>query len=336
MTVQKYLVYLAVIVITSCWSLHATVSAQELSLTPVALETPTVAEFPPGVLTVIPINSDMEETVSGPRELPDITRGIPDLDWQPNFSPKTRRLLDKAQSIILRRGIWNLEFAFKPVRMLNVDIPQPDGTMERNLVWYLAYRVTNRGHHLKPQTQQDPFGNETFKDGYINHSIRFFPNLVLVDQETKRAYIDQILPSAISAIARREGLGNRLHSSVSISRQDIVTSTATADRSVWGVATWIDVDPRIDFFSVFVTGLTNAYRYEEHAESFGSDQAPGTGRYFERKTLQLNFWRPGDAIDENEREIRYGLPGVADPVPEEVIFRLYDLTKRLDYQWIYR
>ena len=24
--------------------------------------------------------------------------------------------------------------------------------------------------------------------------------------------------------------------------------------------------------------------------------------------LQLNFWRPGDAIDPNEREFRYGVP----------------------------
>ncbi len=37
-----------------------------------------------------------------------------------------------------------------------------------------------------------------------------------------------------------------------------------------------------------------------------------------RKTLKLNFWRPGDQYFENEEEIRYGIPG------------------RVDYEWIYR
>ena len=30
--------------------------------------------------------------------------------------------------------------------------------------------------------------------------------------------------------------------------------------TLWGVATWEDIDPRIVRFSVYVFGLTNAYR----------------------------------------------------------------------------
>ena len=79
-----------------------------------------------------------------------------------------------------------------------------------------------------------------------------------------------------------------------------------AQRGVWGVAMWEDVDPQIDFFSVYVGGLTNAYQWTDPRGAYKPGDPPGTGRKFTRKTLQLNFWRPGDEIDQNEREIRFG------------------------------
>ena len=90
---------------------------------------------------------------------------------------------------------------------------------------------------------------------------------------------------------------------------------------MWGVATWTDVDPRIDFFSVYVGGLTNAYRWERHARApIKPGDPPGKGRQFARKMLQLNFWRPGDELQPIERELRYGVPlGKAD---------LYDVARR--------
>ena len=44
----------------------------------------------------------------------------------------------------------------------------------------------------------------------------------------------------------------------------------------------------------------------------------GTGRRLSRKTLKLNFWRPGDEYYEHEKEIRFGVPG------------------EVDYEWVYR
>ena len=52
------------------------------------------------------------------------------------------------------------------------------------------------------------------------------------------------------------------------------------------------------------------------------------GRKFFRKTLQLNFWRPGDSLAENEREIRYGAAlGAADA---------YGTDEGVAYRWVYR
>ena len=328
----------AVLLAMSLFSPVASVRAQEGTERTLRLseQAYAAAPFAPGVLTVIRPDPELEETFSGPHELSDVVHGIPNLKWTPHFEPDSRTLLEMARLVVYRRSIWNLEFAFKPMRMIYVDVPQPDGTMQRKLVWYLVYRVKNNGYHLRPAPQKDDFGNETYQSSYVNHTIRFFPQFLLEDHQRNIVHLDQIIPAALQPIKEKEFPGNRLHDSVSISTLDIPISTDRVDRSVWGVTTWIGVDPRTDFFSVFVKGLTNAYRFEEQPERVQEDSHPGVGRKYWAKTLQLNFWRRGDAIDLHEKEIRYGAPGTSDPIPEQTVFELYDIKKRLDYQWVYR
>ena len=79
-----------------------------------------------------------------------------------------------------------------------------------------------------------------------------------------------------------------------------------------------DVDLRIDFFSVFVHGLTNAYRWEDPAAGVKPGDKIGKGRKFKYKELQLNFWRPGDEFHANDQDFYYGIPG------------------QVDFRWIYR
>ena len=54
------------------------------------------------------------------------------------------------------------------------------------------------------------------------------------------------------------------------------------------------------------------------------------------KTLQLNFWRPGDVVYEHEEEIRYGVPAVSDPAEQAKILTKYGITERVDHLWVYR
>jgi len=81
-----------------------------------------------------------------------------------------------------------------------------------------------------------------------------------------------------------------------------------ANEGVWGVVTWAHIDPRVDYFVVHVQGLTNAYKFVDPAGAFKAGDAPGTGRKLLKKTLQLNFWRPGDTVDLKEEEVHFGLP----------------------------
>ena len=154
-----------------------------------------------------------------------------------------------------------------------------------------------------------------------------------------QAYLDQVLPEAVERIRMREDPRRPLRNSVTIGDASIPVSTEYEDRSVWGVATWVGVDPRTDFFSVYVQGLTNAYRWQDPEAAFRAGDPPGTGRRLSQKTLQLNFWRPGDAIDPEESEIRFGMPNQTQVPPGKTVdplLQLYRVQERVDYQWVYR
>ncbi len=69
------------------------------------------------------------------------------------------------------------------------------------------------------------------------------------------------------------------------------------------MATWTDIDPRTDFFSVEIRGLTNA---QQTTNVDGKLE-------IKQKTLVLNFSRPGDTINELADIIRYGVPALTDP-----------------------
>jgi hypothetical protein len=120
---------------------------------------------------------------------------------------------------------------------------------------------------------------------------RFFPSFLLegwVEDRNGdyvlRAYRDKVLPAAVPQIAAAEKMVGRLLDNVAMAREDLTTGETSPD-GWWGVATWLDVDPRINFASVSVQGLSNAFRTDQDADE----------PKHEVKTLQINFWRPGDS-----------------------------------------
>ncbi|MBA2113319.1 hypothetical protein [Bremerella alba] len=281
-------------------------------------------KFVDGVMTTIPMKFSAQDTYTSPQQYRDILEGIPNLDWTPNYLSETRTLKSMASNVIFRRDIWGLEFSFKPVRMIEVGVPQPSGKLQKKLVWYMVYKVTNTGNPLRHVPVKDQYDNVKFEvqqiDDLPSAPIRFFPRFVLESKDTKqkKEYLDRIIPAAIEKIAERETGGSKLYNSVEISRFDIPVSTPEKDNSIWGVVTWEDVDPDTDFFSIYIDGLTNAFSFEDADENYDASSNPLSYRQYKQKTLKLNFWRPGDRLDENEREIRLGSPG------------------EVDYEWIFR
>lgn len=287
-------------------------------------------EFAPGVLTTIPPDFEPGETVST-HDLVEI-RANADAKWQPELITDSRTLYGMAEGVKFRRDVSCLEFSFKPLRMIRVNVPGPNGTVESKVVWYLVYAVRNTGEVMKPvEGDGGVFTTEMGKGG----PLRFVPSFVLQShdltadgQPIEKAYLDRIIPAAMTAIRARETRGQTLLNSAEMAQQELLPGDGRADNRVWGVATWTDVDPRIDFFSVYVGGLSNAYRWEDPAGAYKAGDPIGTGREFTRKTLQLNFWRPGDEHLQDEREVRFGVArGKAG---------LYDVSEGVAYRWVYR
>lgn len=313
------------------FSLHAIISGPAWAQSGAMVGNRQPRKLAPGVLTVIPPQPVADETFDGPRPIIEIVKGSAFKDWDPNYSPKTSTLKDIATRVTFRRTVWNLEFAFKPVRMIYVDIPQPSGKMQRKLVWYMAYRVRNTGAHMNPAAADDEYGHKLYAPAAQNYSVRLFPRFIfeVVDKEAdektgemklagQKAYLDRVIPMAARPIQTREDPAIRLFNSVEVSQIDIPVSTERSDKAVWGLATWTDIDQTADYFSIYIEGLTNAYKWVDPEGAWNDGDPPGNGRRFANKLLKLDFWRPGDATDAHEDEIRFGFPG------------------ELPYQWLYR
>lgn len=280
-------------------------------------------DFAPGVETVVPPSLDPAETVTKH----DVVELLADdeLRWDPQLLAD-RPLVDDARGARFTRTLWCFEFGFKPLRMIRFIDPSTESG--QRLVWYLVYRVKNTGAALRPEMNEaDGAFTAVAAD---SGPLRFVPHFVLQGHDVApeggkiyRAYLDQDLPGTLPAIARREARDRRLHSSASMPLESIPVGEER-----WGVAMWSDIDPEIDFFSVFVRGLTNAYEWTDPPGAFAAGDPPGKGREFVRKTLQLNFWRPGDRFLQHENEVRYGVaPGKG---------ALYGVEEGVAYRWVYR
>ena len=296
-------------------------------------------QFAPGVLTVIAPDVDASDSL----RVHDVVeiRVQADLQWEPSkwltwegatTAPTNRTLFEMAENAAFLQDVWCLELAFKPLRMIEVDVPQPSGRYQRKQIWYMVYRVRNTGAGLTTEVEADgefataPQGAEP---------LSFMAQFVLVSKDDdgtpgamRKAYLDRVIPAAMPAIERREFGGRSLLNSVEMASVELPIEQGRTERGAWGVAMWEDLDPEIDFFSIYVGGLTNANQWEDPPGALQAGDPPGKGRRFTRKMLQLNFWRPGDAIDADEREIRFGAaPGEG---------ARYDAAEGVAYQWIYR
>jgi hypothetical protein len=297
---------------------------------PTSAAPPAERQLAPGVLTTIPPILEPDDTVST-HDVMEL-RTDPALQWNPEFLASTETLVGMSDKVKFRREIYCLEFSFKPLRMIEVDVPLASGGTARKSVWYLVYRVRNTGQTLRPIEGPDGvYSTEPGKGG----PVRFLPQFVLESRDrsadgkpVSKSYLDRVIPAAVAAVARRERIGTPLLNSVEMAEQPIPVSEGRIDRGVWGVATWVDVDPRIDFFSVYVGGLTNAYQWVDNPTAYKPGDTPGRGRRFLHKMLQLNFWRPGDELQPGEQEFRYGVPLTNA--------NLYDVGDGVAYRWVYR
>jgi hypothetical protein len=212
---------------------------------------------------------------------------------------------DFAKEVPFRHDVWMLDFTFKPVRMMWVDVPGAGGRMDRKLVWYMVYMVKNPGKTLHPVEAADGKWNIEL----VDQPVRFIPSFILeahdrLQDETAgftKAYTDKLIPVAFAPIAIREDKNRKFYNTVDMAKDPI-----GVNEERWGLATWEGIDPHNVWFSVYVEGLTNAHRFKDDTTKYG-----GSGAYRSMfwKVLKLNFWRLGDEYTEKENQIRFGVEG---------------------------
>ena len=292
---------------------------------------PAERQLAPGVLTTIAPNFEPDDTVST-HDIMEI-RANPALQWNPEFLAATDTLYGMADKVKFRRDVYCLEFSFKPLRMIEVDVPVASGGTERKLVWYLVYRVRNTGQVLKPVEGEDGvFTAELGKGG----PVRFMPQFVLESQD--RHADGKRVPKVVSRPrdSRRRGRdqpretpGQMLLNSVEMAEQPIPVSDGRIDRGVWGVATWTDVDPRIDFFSVYVGGLTNAYRWDDNAGRLQAGRSAGHAAAASpaRCCSSISGGRATSCCPTSGNSATACRSDKAD---------LYDVADGVAYRWVYR
>jgi len=128
-----------------------------------------------GVLTVIPPDTSADDTEQH-GDLLEITRGRADSKWKPNEAPSNTTLIERAKNLEFQRDIWYLEFAFKPPRTIDVDVPTLNQRMQRKRLWYLVYRVKNTGGRRTVVDKIDPSKRTTKK---LEGPVLFLPHFVL-------------------------------------------------------------------------------------------------------------------------------------------------------------
>lgn len=168
---------------------------------------------------------------------------------------------------------WTLHFRFKDPRIVTVDVPGRG----KKIIWYMWYQVYN----------------------LTNEPRYFLPDFELKTNDHETVHSDEIMPAVQAAIIKIEDPTGRIgiKNSVTINKEPIpVTPPDSFPRTITGVAIWTDIydrAPKTNRFSIFISGLSDGWR---------KDPKDGIIR---RKTLQINFERLGDDIQNDPNSIRW-------------------------------
>jgi len=311
-------------------------------------------DLAPDVMKTIPVSLNVMEAFN--------THDVVELTTDNNYPWAKNVRFDRLAGLPDQPAVSCLQFQFKPIRMIEIELPTKQGTLEKNLVWYMIYSVTNKkwdtANKEIVQKLREPVTTESLPtlDLAINpgssissenvadgkHKIKpedvpitFIPQFILAstqenaDSKAKSGYLDQFIPLALGPIMQRENYGKNFEIPFNTTEK-----TIEPGETVWGIAMWTDIDPKLNYFSVFVSGLSTAYQWVDPEGVYKKGDFPGTGRKMARKTLKLNFWRPGDAANLSEKDIRYGFP-----IPSVV--KISQETQKadqapVDYEWVYR
>jgi hypothetical protein len=213
-------------------------------------------------------------------------------------------------------NLWIGEVQFKPLRLIRLSWTDArTGKTQQEIVRYMVYRMIRRDYtelagaekqelELKlADPDNDPSNVLDPDDSRPLQMPRFLLQAEEADGSVLASWQDEVNVSIQNAVFAREmgrrGLNLKLFNSVE-GLQEIGEPVAAADadalqKAVYGVAVWRDVDDRADFFTVYMSGFSNAYKISTDASG---------GKVVEEKVVIQKFRRPGDEFRQEELEYR--------------------------------
>jgi hypothetical protein len=218
------------------------------------------------------------------------------------------RAIASGEEIQRQPDLWIFEISFKQMRMTWADVRNPrTGETARDQIWYLAYRTINRTltarqdeGNTTPQNELDPLPGPTPFIPEFTLSVLDQPD----DEVPEQVVMDEVIPEAvarINQIERRRASEPLFRNSVDIVQPlpEPVAEDAENPEWLYGVATWRNVDPETDFFTVSMRGFSNGYEIRQ-----GPDGQPLVWR----KSIVQKFTRRGDRFDPTLAEFEFDGP----------------------------
>ncbi len=223
-------------------------------------------------------------------------------------------------------SLWIAEVQFKPLRLMKLTWTTDAGEKKSEIVRYMVYRVIRRDYTdlagaEKAELERKLVDPDNDPSNVLDPETSMplqMPRFVLraenKDGSLVREWQDEISIKIQNAVFEREmgrrGQGKKLLNSVE-ALQEIGEPVAVGDpdalqKALYGVAVWRNVDDSADFFSVQMSGFTNAYRMIRSDD--GKNQ-------LQEKVIVQRFARPGDQYLQDEMEFRFideGMVSLAD------------------------
>ena len=211
--------------------------------------------------------------------------------------------------------LWIGEVQYKPVRLMRLKLRDPKtGIMQDELVRYMVYRMILRDPtelagaetaELRRKLANPDLAPENTLDPDTALPLQM-PRFILMaeDNDGDELYVDEINLQVQQAVFEREfgrrGLNLKMFNSAEaiaeIGEPVPGNDKDALSKAVYGVAIWRHVNPKADFFTVIMSGFSNAYRIS--TDDSGK-------RIVEEKVIVQRFARPGDEFDQNEQEFKF-------------------------------
>lgn len=156
--------------------------------------------------------------------------------------------------------LWMFEVQTKPLRMQRMKFKDPKtGQQVHEWIWYLVYRVINRELDRKVDNSNTLPANDEDE----RPQLWFVPRITLVtdDNGEQKMYPDKSLPEVQKQLSVREGLTLRNSIEMSGSPPKLTPKDGGTENAAYGVAIWRGIDPRTDYFSIYMNGFSNSYKY---------------------------------------------------------------------------